>query len=226
MAKRFTDTAIWDKAWFTDLPIEMKSVWRFLVDRCDHAGVWEINKKAFGFYIGVEVSIESILEAFGDRVRLVGTDKLFIPGFISFQYGELNPENRVHFSVISRLEKLGLYKGLTSPLQGAKDKDKEKDKDKYKEIRNEIEKIYSEVYPLKKGKQKGIESLLKTVKTPADLSSLRIAVERYRQSITDTRFIKHFSTFANEWRDWLDESAGKAEVTQKPKLDVSHHFAE
>jgi len=58
--------------------------------------------------------------------------KWFILPFLKNQYGELNPENRVHASVIKTLkgENVESFKGLVSTLQGAKDKDKDKDKDK------------------------------------------------------------------------------------------------
>lgn len=130
MAKRFTDTGKWDKAWFRTLEPGWKCVWMFLCDRCDHAGIWEIDEASVLHFIGAPISIESILKKFAGRLERAGDDKLFLSGFIEFQYGTLNADNRVHKSVLSRLEKLKI-KGLTSPLQGAKDKDK--DKDTYKE---------------------------------------------------------------------------------------------
>ncbi len=52
---------------------------------------------------------------------------MVLTGFIEFQYGNLNPENRAHKSVIDQLVKYqikeGAYKGLTRPLQGCKDMD-------------------------------------------------------------------------------------------------------
>lgn len=129
MAKRFTDTTIWERAWFRQLSPKMKTTWRFLLDRCDHAGIWQIDMDLMAFYIGESVTLEEILESFGDRVSPLG-DKIFIPAFVEFQYGELNPANRVHASAIAILKKQGAYKALASPMQGAKDKDKDKDKEK------------------------------------------------------------------------------------------------
>lgn len=129
MAKRFTDTAKWEKAWFRRLEPVNKCIWMFLCDRCDHAGIWDIDPEAFQYFIGADCSVASIIEVFGDRIRRVDDDKLLIVPFASYQYGHLNPENRVHKSVIDRLKKLE-NKDLSSPLQGAKDKDKETDTDK------------------------------------------------------------------------------------------------
>jgi len=145
VAKRLTDTSIWDKAWFRKLTPRMKEAWRYLCDRCDHAGVWDIDYDAITFNVGEPVSWADIEKSFGSRVKIIAHDKLLITGFIEFQYKtkieNLNPDNRVHFSVIQRLSSLGVCKPLTSPMQGCKDKDKDKDtvKEKEKEKDRDLE---------------------------------------------------------------------------------------
>lgn len=219
MSKRFTDTNKWDQAWFRKLKPKMKCAWAYLVDRCDHAGVLEVDLETMSFMVGEAISLEEIHVAFSNQIEFLSDEKLIIRAFIEFQYGELNPENRVHKSVLSRLEKVGPNKALTSPLKRAKDKDKDKDKDLDKEkdkesIGKKIEKIYSDLYPLKKGKTKGVEKLSKEIKTDEDLENLKLAIANYSKTINDPKYIKHFSTFATEWRDWVDSNAGKATVTQ------------
>ncbi len=140
MSKRFTDTAKWDQAWFRKLSPEMKCVWSFLCDRCDHAGVWEIDIESMSFFIGKEITMHDIQNVFGDKIEVFSETKILIQAFVDFQYGALNPDNRVHQSVISRLEKLGPYKPLKSPLKGAKDKDKDKEKEKELDKEKEKEK--------------------------------------------------------------------------------------
>lgn len=132
MAKRFTDTGKWAKAGFSELSIKMKLIWIYLCDNCDHAGVWDINMNLLSFQIGQRTTLPEMTEGFGDKVEL-RDNKLLIPSFIEFQYGALNPDNRVHQSVLQRLERLAPSMDLTSPLQGDKDKDKEKDKEKEKD---------------------------------------------------------------------------------------------
>ncbi len=111
---------------------------------CDHAGMWDVELDVAAVRCGFEYTEESCLQAFGEEIIPVedGT-KWFIPSFIEEQYGEqLNPQNKVHASVISILKKFELlnYKKsepLGSPIQGATEgakdkyiyKDKEKDKD-------------------------------------------------------------------------------------------------
>ena len=112
MAKRFTDTNIWDKAWFRKLPPRIKETWRYLCDKCDHAVIWEIDMEALVFNIGEQVSFEEIMEILGSRLNHFCNEKIFIPGFIDFQYKcsveTLNPKNKVHKSAIERLKKHGL----------------------------------------------------------------------------------------------------------------------
>lgn len=131
MAKRFTDTNKWEKDSFSSLSNKMKLVWVYLCDKCDHAGVWDINMKLLSFHFGEAVHLDEILSSFGDKIT-VHENKLILHSFIKFQYGVLNANNKVHRSVINLLEDMKI-KPLGSPLYGAKDKDKEKDMDKDKE---------------------------------------------------------------------------------------------
>ena len=133
MAKRLTDTAKWDMSWFRKLDPKLKCAWLFLCDRCNHAGIWEVDEDAFAYYIGEGISFSEVLDCLKDRISFIKDDKIFIKSFIDFQYGELNPINKVHKSVISILEKNGATMGLGSPIQGAKVKEKALVKDKVKE---------------------------------------------------------------------------------------------
>lgn len=138
MAKRFIDTDLFKKRWIRQLSSDHKLFWIYLINSCNHAGIWEVDFEMAGFVLGSDFEGVSLKKAFGDKfVEISGGEKWFIPGFIEFQYGELNPANRAHNSVINVLKKYnlyeeieGAYKPLISPLEGAKDKDKDMDKDK------------------------------------------------------------------------------------------------
>lgn len=135
MAKRLSDTNKWDKAWFRNLAPGLKCLWFFLCDKCDHAGVWEIDEGAIEFYVGFQMPLPDIFEVFGDRVRQISPTKLWLPGFVEFQYGALNPQSRVHNSVIKILKRHNLLQfiPLGNPIDSIKEKEKEKEKDKDKE---------------------------------------------------------------------------------------------
>ena len=127
MAKRFTDSEKWKDRWFCELTEKEKLFWVYLVDNCDHAGTWRVNWPLVEFHIPGFVFNPSV---FQKRITQISNEKWWVVGFVKFQYGELNPNNRAHASVISLLAKEAPCKPLASPLQGHKDKDKDKDKDK------------------------------------------------------------------------------------------------
>jgi hypothetical protein len=220
MAKRFTDTDKWKREWFCGLDHKAKIVWIYLLDQCDHRGVWFRNFKLMSDQLGFKVTGDNLDAWFGGKLRHFDDDKYFIPSFVEFQYGELNPENNAHKSVIAlvqMIEKLAPQEPLNRATLGAQDKDMDKDTDKGSRIiipksislRAEIEAIYKTLYPLKKGKTKGLEAIVKGWKKDEDtVDDFRGAVLRYAASVTDPQYTKHFSTFANEWRDWKDVDAG------------------
>lgn len=137
MSKRFTETSKWRDRWFMMLPAEYKLAWMYLCDECDHAGVIEIVEPLANMQIGSVIDWTKFLEACGHRVVKFGEGKLWVRSFCDFQYGTLNPENRVHKSVLKRLAQMGLASPMEAPsdgaMEGAKDKDKEKDKDQDKD---------------------------------------------------------------------------------------------
>ena len=76
-------------------------------------------------------------------------------------------------------------------------------------IAQQVDRVYQELYPRKIGKTKGVKKLAREIKTPEDLASLEAAVKNYASHCAgrDKEFIKHFSTFAGEWRDWIKVEA-------------------
>jgi hypothetical protein len=140
MAKRFTDTDKWKQAFLRGLKAPYKLLWLYLQDDCNHAGIWDVDIEVAQVRTGEKkLTIEGALQEFDGAITVFDNgQKWFIPDFIEFQYGELNPENRAHNSVIKLLLKYdlineeGAIKPLVSPLKGAIDKDKVRDMDKDK----------------------------------------------------------------------------------------------
>lgn len=231
MSKRFTDTNKWNKPFFSDLDLKAKLVWLYLLDNCDNTGIYPINLKLMSFQIGFKVDLGMLFSWFGSKIVAIESDKIFIKSFIDFQYGELNESNNAHKPVIKLLKKIGPIEDLKCSFLGVQDKDTDKDqvKEKVKEkekknFEKEIERIYAEHYPLKIGKQKGVEKLSSEIRSEHDLNQLAAAIARYKSNIkpgTEPKFIKHFSTFATTWREWLDPSAGQADSIAVEKADLS-----
>lgn len=139
MAKRFTDTNKWSRKEFHSLPVKMKLAWLYMNDNCDHAGIWDMNIELMSFLIGIKISVEDMVKYFGEMIEIRGNSLRLIP-FIEYQYGELNPDNKVHLSVINKLKLFSNIsknsadiKPLASPLQGAKDKERDIYKEKERE---------------------------------------------------------------------------------------------
>ena len=109
MAKRFTETGKWKKKWIRELNPDMKLFWFYLLDNCDHAGVWEVDIDLASFQIGVKLDEARILKVFNRKIVPFKDGKWFIPKFIDYQYGELNEKVNAHKSVIKLLTKYGLY---------------------------------------------------------------------------------------------------------------------
>lgn len=119
MGKRYTDTELYDHGWFRKLPPRIKCAWDWLCKRCDVIGLWNIDIERLSFEVGETVTLDELKEHF--KVQVLG-DKLFIPGFVAFQYGDeagrLSLTNKFHQSIIRKLEAKGLplpvLKGVVS----------------------------------------------------------------------------------------------------------------
>jgi len=112
MAKRFTDTEKWKDPFFNELHSDYKLVWIYLLDDCNHAGVWKKSIKRLNFDCGTNLTEECILNTFGDRIIPVSEDKWFIPKFIYFQYGKdfIKSKQKTVLSAIEILNELDLIK--------------------------------------------------------------------------------------------------------------------
>lgn len=109
MSKRYTDTSLYDREWFQELPVKHKCFWEYICKKCDHAGIWDVNVRLASFCIGESLKRDEILNIFNGKIIEIENDKWWIPKFVKFQYGlVLNHDNRVHKSVIKILEKYNL----------------------------------------------------------------------------------------------------------------------
>lgn len=106
MSKRFTDSEKFRDIWYRKLSPTHKCFWEYLLSECDNAGIIEIDFESASFHIGAEVT-ENDLNIFSGRVIKLKDGKYFIPKFIEFQQGELNPLNNAHKPIIERLKGYG-----------------------------------------------------------------------------------------------------------------------
>lgn len=129
--KRFTDTDKWKDEWFGSLKPTEKLVFMFILDNCDNAGFFDLNKRLNSFLLGVTED-EYLGAVKGLNRGLIGAtlrERYFVRNFLIHQKNlPLNPENNAHkqiiylleqnqpFFSINLLEILGAKEGLISPL--------------------------------------------------------------------------------------------------------------
>ncbi len=237
MAKRFTDTEKWKKKWLRQLSSEYKLFWVYLLDDCTHAGIWDVDMEIANIRLGLELEEEKVLDVFKDKILSIDNgNKWFVPGFIDFQYGDLNSGNRVHNSVISSLKKEGAYKGLKHPLQGCKDKDKDKAKDKDKDkAKNkdkqktfDFESVWALYPPGKKfGKAEARGHFNTTVKTDEDFANLKKALKNYIDSKrVKEGFAKDGCNWFDDWQPWVDwkDTEPKKPVLRDPGAESDAQY--
>lgn len=125
-----TDTDKWKKRFVRELSPQHKLLWFYILDDCNHAGIWDVDLEVASIRVGFDLSHDNLPSSFGEKViSFDNGDKWFIPEFIDFQYGELNPNSNVHKSVIALLEKYNL-EGYLKGSQGVQSTLNNKDKDK------------------------------------------------------------------------------------------------
>ncbi len=230
--KILTDRNKWEDPWFAELDPILKLLWLFLIDRCDNAGVWSVNKKMAEFVIKSTIDWEAAKVTFNGRVVEISADKWFIPKYLKFQYPQGLTENSNYTSgVIKKLNDLGLssrvermygrgflglgksrprvVQGLTNTTSTPQYKDKYKykykDKDKNTTMLIEaFEHLWSK-YPNKDGKKEAFVHWQASVKSKEDIDKIGKALENYLQTDTVKRgFIKKGATWFNNWQDWID----------------------
>lgn len=97
------------------------------------------------FHVGQAVGVTELFKAVNAdgklRIRPLGEDKIYIPGFVPFQYGKLSEACKPHQKAIARLRDLNLWEEyletLRYPLQRVKEEEKEEDKKKEAEEEKE-----------------------------------------------------------------------------------------
>lgn len=207
MPKRFTDTDKWKKPFIKGLQAPYKLLWLYVLDECDHAGIWQVDEEVAQIRIREPFTIDEAVCVFGDKIQVFDSgQKWFIQDFVDFQYGELNPANRVHNSVLTVLKKYKI-KGLNNPLQRVKDKEQDKDKDK--DICDSFE-VFWNLYDKKVGDKDKVFTKWGNL-SPTDQKLILEHLPKYKQASPDKQFRKDPSTYLNN-KSWLDEIiSGKSE---------------
>ncbi len=103
--KRFTDADKWEDGWFFALTPFSKLVWMYILDRCDHAGFWKVNRPMAETCLGTRLDWPSIEKDLDGRIEYHASGTIwFIPKFLKFQYPKgLDDNCKPHKGVIAIL---------------------------------------------------------------------------------------------------------------------------
>ncbi len=133
--KRFTDTDMWRKRWFQQLPPEYKIAWFYIKDNSDSVGVWDDNLPLADFQIGTPIDWVNFRKTTNSNIKVLSEDKWWLVDFCSFQYGELSEESNSKpvISYIKQLKKHRLWKGYIKGMYTLKEKEKDKEQEQEKD---------------------------------------------------------------------------------------------
>ena len=93
--KKFTDSEKWRDPWFRSLDIQTKTLWLFVLDEVDNAGVWEIDGDYFQYATGIKKDLLELLSKLGDRGVLLPDERhLLVPKYCFYQQGGFLTENK------------------------------------------------------------------------------------------------------------------------------------
>lgn len=250
MAKRFTDTDKWRMAWFRKLGSEGRDIWNYIHDNCDFAGFFEIDCERLSFELGIEVTLDRIKSVLNGKYIIVADDRIFLPSFIQFQYGELSEASKPHVAVIKKLKNQRVWEEYTSGIQTTKDKDKEKDQDQDKDKEKEeaptpqrvsdsskFESRFKfdfpalfDLYPRQEKKSISLAVMSEKIQTQATYDECRASFLNYRkhceQNSIEKRFILTCPSFFEEWRDWLDPNNGSSLIKSNKEKSIAELIAE
>jgi hypothetical protein len=170
--------------------------------------------------------LKTSLRVVGDQwlttLRLVGDLNGFtfqvVGDFIKFEMAILS-ELHHKDSTSSKIRRASGGPVAGPRLELDKELDKEEDSITLKRagLRESDFEIFYSKYPRKVGKERGRKTFKAQIRSEDDLHSLNLALDNYiayvKQNVREARYILHFSTFMNSWKDWLDPKAGSVEGT-------------
>ena len=209
MPKRYTDTDKWKKQWFRKLSPKMKLFWDYVTTSCDYCGIWDVDFEVAAFMVGQKYTQEEVMIAFEHKLMFIDEDKIFIPSFINFQYGEKPGASKMHQSIKRKLDSLGLEWGnkaiISTPTQEPIEEVVKVDTNKAQELlakaleSKELVQRVRNAYPLNNGGEPANKAVAKAIKD----HGFDIVIEgsqRYAENVagTEPRFIKSTTRFFSE----------------------------
>ena len=216
MAKRFTDTELWNQDWFLDIPKDYKLFYFYMKDACNHAGIFKPNFRVFSALNDCLIDSSEALKFFNsdkERVLVLKNGRWLIKDFFLFQYGtKLNNKNKCHQSVLKSLEdnnvkidslnNVEILEVKEIPLKPILKTSNELKTVKGNTEREEQFDKFWELYNKKVDKKKTMSKFLKL--KDSDVKKIAETIKNYISINNDVKYRKNPLTYLNS-EAWNDE---------------------
>ncbi len=209
--KRFTETGKWEDPWFRKLTPAAKLLWGWITDKCDAAGIIDLDLELATFQTGLPVDEFTLAELL-TRLHRLECGKWHITGFIQFQYGKLSRDCKPHDAIFRSLEKHRVSSTLPDRVsdtlpERVQEKEKEKEKERRAVSYSPEFLSFWDAYPRKNAKGDAWRAW-KRIKPMPDTGTILSAVARDIASAEWQRdngaYIPHPASWLNG-RRWEDE---------------------
>lgn len=121
--KRSTVVGKWDDTWFMGLSPQSKLLWLYVLDMCDHVGIYEYNEVLLRVQIGFtdKVDVKKHLKDLEGKIEWFADGrKVWVKNFISVQYGDIGSDSEkvssIHVTVLRELARYQDQKGIPLSL--------------------------------------------------------------------------------------------------------------
>lgn len=179
--------------------VRMNTKWAAHCTQCDVSELFHILKKLEEFQI-IEIVAHSVSckemsrHLNKNRIEQNRKEKIYIA-----QMPENQAEKCSNEHPLRQLEIMPADAGPSHPLStGGRDSD----------LFFYFEELYQNHYPRKIGKSRGLKKCVRDVKKN-ERHDFELAIKNYadfvQQQNTEEKFIKHFSSWVGEWRDWIEK---------------------
>lgn len=216
MAKRFTDTELWNQDWFLDIPKDYKLFYFYMKDACNHAGIFKPNFRVFSALNDCIIDSAEALKFFNsdkERILVLKNGRWLIKDFFLFQYGsKLNDKNKCHQSVLKSLEDNNVKIESLNNVEILEVKETQlkpilKTSNELKTIKGNTEREeqfnkFWELYNKKVDKKKTLSKFLKL--KDSDVKKIAETIKNYISINNDVKYRKNPLTYLNS-EAWNDE---------------------
>jgi hypothetical protein len=241
------DSNKFEDPWYRELTPKAKLFWEYLLCQCDCAGIWKPDFALASFCIGFKYD-PTIEAEFSGRVVFLANGNWFIPKFLKYQYGPLdNQKSGVVRGVLKSLNNNGLSypecmteKPLEKPLPKGNDTLSNTLSVALPKVtgvgigkgldNNSLDKLLAdtfdslwEQYPNKAGRKDALSHFKRTVKSQKQVDLINTALKNYLiyTAGKDPQYIKHGSTWFNQWEDWVNNPIVDKEADQVNARNLS-----